>query len=190
MWHLGYLLIDNLIYNLSLLNSDTTREEYILLTLHRPSNTDIKQNLTSVLEGIDEISKTIKVVFPTHPRTMKQIKVFGLTKLLKNIDYCDPLSYLEFLKAMRDAHMVLTDSGGVQPEAYYLGVPCITLRTTTEHTFTLKAGANVLVGSDKHKLLKEFNKLYNGTRSFITKNILYDGKAAERIVKILMEEVK
>lgn len=186
----GDVLIDNLIYNLSKLDGGTAIDEYVLLTLHRPSNTDVKKNLASILEGINEIAQKTTVVFPIHPRTKKQIKVFGLDGLLKGVNHCGPLGYLEFLRTMKNARMILTDSGGVQPEAYYLGVPCITLRTTTEHTFTLLPGVNVLVGSDKYKLLREFNKLYNDLRPFTSKNQLYDGKAAERIVKILMEETK
>lgn len=197
----GDVLIDNLIYNLPFAKDYKMKEEYVLLTLHRPSNTDSKRNLKNILEGINEIAKTIKVIFPIHPRTKKQIDKFGLSKLLKNIDCHKPLGYLNFLGLIKDAMAIITDSGGIQPEAYYLDVPCITLRDTTEHKFTLMEGVNVLVGANKYRLIKEFEKLYNMPRSAIgkslmyngympPKNKLYDGKAAERIVKILMEELK
>ena len=185
----GDVLIDNLIYNLDYIDDKPPSDEYILLTLHRPVNTDVKNNLRSVLEGVAEISKKIKVIFPAHPRTKKQIIAFGLEGLLKNIDCCKPFGYLKFLKSMRGARIILTDSGGVQPESYFLGVPCITLRDTTEHVFTLAHNANVLVGADKYKLISAFNRLYNGVRFPTIINELYDGKAAKRIVKILMEGI-
>lgn len=184
----GDVIIDNLIYNLSLIDEAPQKEDYILLTLHRPSNTDIKNNLKGILEGINEISKKIKTVFPIHPRTKKQIEFFGLSKLLHNINCCEPMNYLKFLYHMKHASLILTDSGGVQPEAYYLKVPCITLRTTTEHTFTLSEGTNVLVGPNKQKLIKEFNKIHNGLSGNFVQQKTHDGKASERIVKILMEK--
>jgi len=185
----GDVLIDNLINSLPLLE-DSTKDEYVLLTLHRPSNTDNEYNLKSILEGVAEISEKISVVFPIHPRTKKQISFFSLNSTLKDVDCCEPLSYLEFLRFMRGASVILTDSGGIQSEAYFLGVPCITMRDTTEHTFTLIDGVNVLVGADKQELVKEFNKLHNNPRKIVQKDVLHDGRAAERIVKILLEETK
>lgn len=182
----GDVMIDNLIHNLSLIDETLLKEDYALLTLHRPSNTDIKENLKSILDGINEISKKIKVVFPIHPRTKKQIKSFGLSDMLNNIDCNEPMSYLKFLYYMKNANLILTDSGGVQPEAYYLKIPCITLRTTTEHTFTLSEGTNVLVGPNKESIVEEFNKIYNGLKGGFLLQKSHDGKASERIVEILM----
>jgi UDP-N-acetylglucosamine 2-epimerase (non-hydrolysing) len=183
----GDVMIDNLIHNLKRIKHTPIIEgDYVLMTAHRPSNTDTKDNLESILLGANIISDKLKVVFPIHPRTKKQIDLFKLGGLLDKLDCRDPLNYLSFLNILKHAKVVLTDSGGVQPEAYYLKVPCITMRTTTEHVFTLSEGTNVIVGANKKRIVEEFNKLYDGLKGNFIENTLYDGKASERIVKILL----
>ncbi|OGS42065.1 MAG: UDP-N-acetylglucosamine 2-epimerase [Euryarchaeota archaeon RBG_16_62_10] len=125
--------------------------EYMLLTVHRPSNTDVKENLRSILKGIGD--SDLRTVFPVHPRTAKMLKEHGLEKAVPgNVVLTKPLSHMDTIWLEANASVVLTDSGGVQKEAYILGTPCITLRTNTEWVETVNAGWNVLVGADAKKI--------------------------------------
>lgn len=128
-------------------------KRYLVVTIHRQSNTDIERNLRSIAEACLEIRQDI--VFPVHPRTEKYLKAYNLYgKLKEKATLTKPLGYLEFLKLMNHATRILTDSGGVQKEAYILGVPCITLRDTTEWVETVEDGWNVLVGVDRGKIIQ------------------------------------
>ena len=121
------------------------------MTVHRPSNTDNKKHMQSILSALDRSGKT--VVFPVHPRTQKYLKEYGLWDWMpKNIICVDPLGYLDMLNLLSKADKVLTDSGGVQKEAYLSGIPCITLRENTEWVETVEDGWNVLVGADEEKI--------------------------------------
>jgi len=178
--------------------------EYALLTLHRPSNVDDQMAFKNVLEALKKVSKRIPILFPAHPRTQKQIKVFGYERYFNvlnlnpmnaihpqnSINLAGPLSYLEFLNLMANSKWVYTDSGGIQEETTILGVPCLTLRENTERPITVKEGTNTLVGNHREKILKESFKILDGRgkRGKIPK--LWDGKAAERIVDILLEHSK
>jgi len=139
-------------------NIGLKRREYYLLTLHRKENADNKKRLESILSALRNIRSP--VVFPIHPRTRKNIGRFGLQNLLQreNIKLIDPVGYLDMLMLEENSIKILTDSGGIQKEAYYLGVPCITLRGETEWTETLKDGRNVLVGADPQKLMAELQR--------------------------------
>lgn len=183
---------------------------YALLTLHRPGNVDRKESFTRIIQGLIEASITIPIIFPIHPRTRKQVMAFGLesyfefypTPDLKSEDYksgnglkrkihcIDPVGYLDFLNLMSQAKVALTDSGGIQVETMALGVPCITLRDTTERSFTLTAGMNVLVNDDPERIVAEIKKVLDGTVRHSTLSSLYDGHTAERIVNILAEKMK
>ncbi|AKG53562.1 UDP-N-acetylglucosamine 2-epimerase [Dehalogenimonas sp. WBC-2] len=122
-------------------------KEYLLATVHRASNTDVKENLANIVEAFCQLDETL--VLPLHPRTTKQLKHFGLyEKLASKVKLTEPLGYLEFTKLLNHASKVLTDSGGVQKEAYILGVPCITLRDTTEWVETVDTGWNTLAGTN------------------------------------------
>jgi len=128
------------------------RKEYLVMTIHRPSNTDSRQNLTSIIRAVGEVG--VPVVFPAHPRTRKYLQEYGLLdRLPSNIIVTEPLGYLDMIRLMGGARKILTDSGGMQKEAYMLGVPCITLRDTTEWFETLHDGWNVLVATDSEKIL-------------------------------------
>jgi len=154
---------------------------YLYATVHRAENTDNKENLKNILEAFGESSETI--VLPTHPRTQKMIKKFRI-KILKNIKAIDPLSYLDSLQLQANAKKVLTDSGGVQKEAYILKVPCITLRKETEWVETVEDGWNVLVGSNKVKIIKaikEFRPKRNQKKHY------GEGIASKKIVNIIEE---
>jgi UDP-GlcNAc3NAcA epimerase len=126
-------------------------QEYLLATVHRPYNTDVPENLASILAAFEESGETI--VFPIHPRTYKMIETFNLNSKIKNLKLIQPVGYLDMLILEQHARLILTDSGGMQKEAYFFGVPCITLRPETEWVETVEAGWNVLVGADRARIV-------------------------------------
>ena len=133
-----------------------TQDQYLVLTVHRPANTDSRKHMESIIGAVGEAG--IPVVFPVHPRTHKCLEEYGMGgRLPANIIITEPLGYLDMLKLMRHASRILTDSGGIQKEAYLLGVPCITLRESTEWVETVKEGWNVLVGADHDKIVNTIN---------------------------------
>ena len=171
---------------------------YSVLTLHRPSNVDDEESFRNIIQGLSEIARRIPIIFPIHPRTLNQIKEFGLDSYFKwlsgdgakfkkedGIIHCvDPLGYLDFLKLMSNAKLVLTDSGGVQEETTILGVPCVTIRENTERPVTVTFGTNVVAGVKKENIIEAaFTQL--NKRIHYSVPPLWDGKAAERIVEIL-----
>ena len=168
---------------------------YVLVTLHRAENVDHVDRLSNILTGLRKISKEIQVVFPIHPRTRRRITEFGFSNLLEGLKIINPVGYLEFLALLSDAEMVFTDSGGVQEEAFTLGVPCITLRRNTERPETVWLGGNILVGDDPERIVNAYNhviehrhKIVNKIRN--TKNPYGDGRAGERIANILKRLVE
>jgi UDP-N-acetylglucosamine 2-epimerase (non-hydrolysing) len=160
-------------------------QQYALVTLHRPSNVDDANVLGSILEAINEISKTMPVLFPIHPRTAKSIRDFGLP--MNGIRTMDPLGYLEFLHLEASATVVLTDSGGLQEETTILGVPCLTLRHNTERPVTITQGTNNLVGTDKERILEAFRRIISTPQKTASHPEFWDGHAAERIVRVIRE---
>ena len=166
------------------------RNNYCVLTLHRPSNVDRKKNFENVLYILDKIQGKIRIVFPIHPRTNKNIKLFGMGKKLKNMKnlvMTGPLGYLDFLSLMANSRFVLTDSGGIQEETTVLGVPCITIRNNTERPATVKQGTNILVSTDKARIIKACNNLIKGAAVKGKIPQFWDGKAAQRIVGIILK---
>lgn len=164
-------------------------KNYAALTLHRPNNVDDKEVFVRILGALEEVQKKIKIVFPIHPRTRKKIEEFSLSgkiKSMTNFIITDALGYLDFLSLTANSKFVLTDSGGIQEETTILKIPCITLRETTERPITVTEGTNVIVGSDKEKIIKESLKVIEGKAKNGKIPELWDGKAAERIVKILL----
>jgi len=139
-------------------------KSYALLTLHRPSNVDNKENFLKILEAVKEISARIPIVFPVHPRTKKNMERFKLVVDCRRIFLIEPLGYLEFLKLMMESRFVMTDSGGMQVETTVMKIPCLTLRDTTERPITIKAGTNTLVGSDTRKIINEAEKILTKNR--------------------------
>ncbi|MDY0212476.1 MAG: UDP-N-acetylglucosamine 2-epimerase (non-hydrolyzing) [Desulfuromonadaceae bacterium] len=165
---------------------------YATLTLHRPSNVDNPAVLKGVLEAIAQIARDLPVIFPIHPRTKKMAQQFGLEHYFNTGDkvegiwITEPLGYLEFLHLNMNARLVLTDSGGLQEETTVLGVPCITLRANTERPITCEKGTNVLAGNKKEDiLLRAEHILAADVAGQIPEK--WDGKAAERIVGILLQ---
>jgi UDP-N-acetylglucosamine 2-epimerase (non-hydrolysing) len=167
----------------------TSREEkseYTVVTLHRPSNVDDKDTFERISRALNKIAEHILIVFPVHPRTREQIKQFGFEKYYNgNIKLLEPLGYLNFIKLYSKARMVLTDSGGIQEETTVLDIPCLTIRENTERPITIKQGTNILVGTDENRIVKEAEKILRGERKRRKTIKYWDGRAAERIVKIV-----
>jgi UDP-N-acetylglucosamine 2-epimerase (non-hydrolysing) len=146
---------------------------------------DQSGKLRSILEVLLQIREHLEVVFPVHPRTKGRIESCGLD--VSALQLLEPLPYLRFLALQRYAAVVITDSGGVQEETTYLGVPCLTLRANTERPVTLSVGSNVLVGEDLRRLPAEVARVLEGKAKVGGIPPLWDGHAAERIAKILLQ---
>lgn len=188
----GDVMVDALLYNMKIaeqsstvledLNQDLVKGEYYVATVHRPSNTDTEENLRNIVEAFGEIG--LPIIFPAHPRTVKYLKEYGLyDHLPKNIHLTEPLPYLDMLHLMRHAKMILTDSGGVQKEAYILKVPCVTLRENTEWVETLEDGWNVLVGADEKRIVEAVHDIHTGEMKYGDR--FGDGWTARRIIKFV-----
>jgi UDP-GlcNAc3NAcA epimerase len=156
------------------------QSEYFLATIHRKSNTNNKENLKNILEAFKESNE--KIVFPIHPRTKKFLEEHGLNLEMPNVKLIPPVTYLEMLALEENAKKILTDSGGIQKEAFFLKVPCITLRDNTEWTETVSNGWNILVGADKEKIINAINNFNPKTNQ---EEHYGDGKATEKIVSII-----
>ena len=162
--------------------------EYVLMTMHRPSNVDNAERLGQIVATVYKlISSGTQVVFPMHPRTESNLKKFGLLDDLKRAEpiISEPIGYVEFLAAMRDALAVVTDSGGIQEETTYLQVPCLTIRENTERPSTITVGSNQLLELDPDLIYNEVRKVKDGAGKNGAVPPLWDGKSAERIVEVL-----
>lgn len=164
-------------------------KNYILLTLHRPSNVDQKESLAQLLNLFEKMhGGSTKLLFPVHPRTRKKIEEFGLSERvasMSQLQLVDPLGYIDFLALQMNAAVVLTDSGGIQEETTSLGVPCITLRENTERPVTIEEGTNELTGLDESKILALTEKALAGKWKRASIPNLWDGKASERILEVI-----
>jgi UDP-N-acetylglucosamine 2-epimerase (non-hydrolysing) len=161
---------------------------FAVLTLHRPSNVDHQATLAGLVDALRDISQRIPIVFPAHPRTLGRLREFGLLESLgENIRVIEPLSYLAFLGLVSRSRLVLTDSGGIQEETTVLGIPCLTLRHNTERPVTCEIGTNVLVGSDPRAIRAAAATALSGDARNGKVPDKWDGRAAERIVAILMD---
>ena len=185
----------NTLENINLTGSGSDHFKYGLLTMHRPANVDSPTILAGFLKSFSLLSDDIPILFPAHPRTIKQIKenklesIFSSTEEVllnkKGMVLIDPLGYYDMLNLMRSADYVITDSGGIQEETTYLGIPCFTIRENTERPVTTDHGTNILVGQN-HKLLSdEVSKITTRKQKKGTIPPLWDGKASERIVDTL-----
>ena len=157
---------------------------YILVTAHRQESVDAKERFEGIIKGLELVADEfgLPVVYPIHPRAKKMINHFELNA--KGIEFIEPLDYLSFLQLEANAKLVLTDSGGVQEETCILGVPCVTLRDNTERPETLEVGSNVLAGTNAESILSKTKEILNRENKW--RNPFGDGKAGERIIKILM----
>ena len=161
---------------------------YALMTMHRPSNVDNEAGLHKLLRTIEGIAAVAHVVFPVHPRTRQRFEAFGLGERLRDVPNAtlqEPLGYLEFLKLMEHAAVVVTDSGGIQEETTYLQVPCLTLRESTERPVTVELGTNELLPMEAEQIAGRVRAIVQGKRPAGRIPPFWDGHAAERIVAVL-----
>lgn len=182
----GNVMIDTLMRLLPLAKAcpkNGFSSRYALVTLHRPSNVDDPDVLQGILNSLSNVSGDLDVVFPVHPRTRQRIQALGLR--LENLHLLDPLPYIEFLSLQTRATVVITDSGGIQEETTYLGIPCLTVRKNTERPITVAVGTNVLVGQDPVALTAEVSKILGGNAKPGAIPPLWDGHTAERIADVL-----
>jgi UDP-N-acetylglucosamine 2-epimerase (non-hydrolysing) len=197
VFYVGNIMIDTLLSNMPSISKSKAlatyglqSKNYSVLTLHRPGNVDSKKALEEIYEILRVVSAKIKIVYSLHPRTRKMIDQHDFTKRfesLDDLDMIDPLGYIDFMKLVKESRFVLTDSGGIQEETTVLGVPCLTMRENTERPITIKQGTNILVGRSQLKITKEINKILNDCSKKGGLPKYWDGKTAQRIVKILRE---
>lgn len=191
----GNIMIDTLLANMNIINQSNileklnlTKNEYSVMTLHRPSNVDSEEALLEILDILNSISEKIKIVYPIHPRPKKMIKAYNFSKKfegLNNLILIEPLGYIDFIRLIKDSKFVLTDSGGIQEETTFLKVPCLTMRENTERPVTIEKGTNFLVGRSKAKVLRRIKEILNGNSKNGSTLELWDGETAKRIAKIL-----
>jgi UDP-N-acetylglucosamine 2-epimerase (non-hydrolysing) len=175
---------------------------YAVLTLHRPANVDDRLVFSKMLDAFIDVSRRMPIIFPAHPRTVKRIQDddlggYFVDHFVQGPDAPDsrprirlvpPLGYLDFLRLMSQARVVLTDSGGIQEETTILGVPCITLRDSTERPVTIEHGTNALVGSNPRRIITEFERACRNDGKPKPAPHFWDGNAATRIIKVLVDD--
>jgi len=195
----GNIMIDTLLTNLP--SNDNTYilkklklsdNKYSVMTLHRPSNVDSEAILIEVFDILKLISEKIKIIYPIHPRAKKMIKKHNLLdefESLDNLNMIEPIGYIDFINLVYNSKFVLTDSGGIQEETTILNVPCLTMRENTERPITIEKGTNYLVGRDKNKIMKVVDNILRDNSKKREIPDLWDGKTAERIVKVLVESI-
>lgn len=182
----GNVMIDTLIRLLPLARAcsqDGYSSRFALVTLHRPSNVDDPEVLHGILKSLTNVSRDLDIVFPVHPRTRQRIRDLGLN--VNNLHLLNPLPYTEFLSLQTKAAVVITDSGGIQEETTYLGIPCLTLRKNTERPITVTVGTNILIGQDSAALTAELKNILDGRAKSGAVPPLWDGRTAERIAGVL-----
>ncbi len=196
----GNVMIDTLMRNRAKADSSPILRDlglagrpYAVLTLHRPSNVDDPVVFARLLEALDAIQRELPIVFPIHPRTRKNLADSPLGRRVEamgNMKLIDPAGYLDFLKLMAEARVVLTDSGGIQEETTILKVPCLTLRETTERPVTVEVGSNKVVGTDPAAILAGFRDVMAGAAADCGVPPMWDGQAAGRIADILVDKLR
>ena len=210
IYFVGNVMIDTLIDYLEKAKESKIKKQFAisdrfgLVTLHRPANVDRREDLEPILRVFHAISKDLPLYFPIHPRTLAKIKQFTLEhffnwQYLPNNDYAEsikhlttnvyitpPLGYLDFLNLTENATMVITDSGGIQEETTYLGVPCITLRNNTERPVTVDEGTNYLIGTDPGKILATAKDILGSKSKPTSIPKFWDGRAGKRIIDIIL----
>ncbi len=183
----GNVMIDTLMRLLPHTDSAGRAEKsYALVTLHRPSNVDDPAGLAKILGALNEIAAGIEIIFPVHPRTRQMMGETAAVLPEPNLRLVDPVGYVEFLGLQRRAAFVITDSGGIQEETTFLGVPCLTVRENTERPVTVSVGTNILVGRDMERLKTEARKILSGESKTGSVPALWDGKAGERIADAVL----
>lgn len=196
----GNVMIDSLIHyrqkaaRASVLEQFNVKpRRFTLVTLHRPNNVDSREGLEKILTIFEKLSGRTSIIFPVHPRTRKMLQEHGLGSRagkIPNLFITEPIGYLEFLNLMDQAQLVLTDSGGIQEETTFLGIPCLTLRESTERPITIERGTNQLCGLDVDLIVGRSYEVFDGKAKRGSIPELWDGHTAERIVKILNEKIE
>ncbi|MBW6516853.1 MAG: UDP-N-acetylglucosamine 2-epimerase (non-hydrolyzing) [Candidatus Cloacimonetes bacterium] len=197
IFFVGNIMIDSLVEQLEKAKKSKIKktlgldndEQYILTTLHRPSNVDEREGLKTILYAFAEIGKSIKIIFPMHPRTQKNIDRLGLAEMVENTPgllISEPIGYHDFIKMEMEASLVLTDSGGIQEETTYFGIPCLTLRENTERPITITQGTNQLVQLDTESIVNATLDVLKRKRKKRTVPKFWDGKTGERVVEVIV----
>lgn len=185
----GNLMIDTLVRLLGQARRPEVQGvngQYALVTLHRPSNVDAPEMLRQIVQTLNELSTRVPVIFPVHPRTRQRIADFNLPLGdARRFALLEPVGYLEFLGLQRDAQLVITDSGGIQEETTFLGIPCLTVRYNTERPITVELGTNVLVGQEMTRLKSEAERVLAGDAKRGRVPPLWDGRSGERVAEII-----
>ena len=189
----GNIMLDSYEMMRSKIEASDTRSKfglenrkYGLVTLHRPSNVDEKQSLGPIVEKLTAASEALPLIFTSHPRTIQRLKEFGLLEILesaKNLTMLEPLPYVEFMSLVTEAKLVITDSGGIQEETTYLGIPCLTLRENTERPITVSHGTNKLVTIET--LASNLEQIMQDKWPAGSRPPLWDGKTAARAAQSL-----
>jgi UDP-N-acetylglucosamine 2-epimerase (non-hydrolysing) len=195
----GNVMIDTLLANKEKADSsdildklNLNGDNFAALTLHRPSNVDDVNVFSGILDALEEIQNDMPIIFPIHPRTLRNLKSFGLDsrfERLSNLHLIEPLGYLDFLKILSNARIVLTDSGGIQEETTILKIPCLTLRENTERPVTVESGSNRIVGTNPSRILQAYKQVMSSYDKELKIPPLWDGYAAKRITEILIEKI-
>jgi UDP-N-acetylglucosamine 2-epimerase (non-hydrolysing) len=195
IYFVGNTMIDSLVkfeklFNCSdlLIENKLIKKEYILVTLHRPSNVDNPSKLKDVANSLNMISEKTEIIWPIHPRTWGKLNQYKIL-LNERINITKPKGYLEFMGLQKNAKFIITDSGGVQEESTYFGIPCFTVRDNTERPITVNRGSNILVGSDFTKL---FDVIIECGKKEKRRNLLpekWDGASSERIASIIINNI-
>ncbi len=191
----GNVMIESLLNYQSKVDASSILEKlelkkgkYVLTTLHRPSNVDNKKMFTEIMDALNRIQQDILVVFPAHPRTQKQINTFGFENRNHRLILTPPFGYFDFLKLEKNACFVLTDSGGVQEETTFFGVPCLTIRENTERPITITEGTNILVGNKSEAIISESMNILGGKKKSGKIPQFWDDEVSRRIVEVIQKK--
>lgn len=194
IFFVGNTMIDSLVYYLPKIEKSTIlhelnlkSKEYIVVTLHRPSNVDDPENLVKIFDEFKKITEKYKIVFPIHPRTRRTLQSSKIDYEHSNILLIEPVGYISFINLVKNSLIVLTDSGGIQEETTYLKIPCLTLRKNTERPITAEVGTNKLIGTEYHRIAEECFDTINNPPKNSQIPPLWDGRAAERITAKVVE---
>ena len=204
IYFVGNVMIDTLLKHRAkaahsgiLTRLQVREKSYGLVTLHRPSNVDCPRTLEAIVGALHELAQSLPILFPCHPRTQEKIGAFHLVHYFTHqttgerssgLYLCEPLGYIDFIKLMAEAKIVLTDSGGIQEETTILGIPCLSLRENTERPVTVTAGTNIIVGAEKENIVAKALEILHQPCMPHCVPELWDGHAAQRIVQILLEK--